>query len=98
MTPRRAMSPPEVGDPAAMRSDVEERCATLMRLSPRDPADRRPALTIATRPCRTRRSGRDSRPPGRDFRGVSSEIDYLNGEIVLLGRLHDVLVQFNAAI
>ncbi|MFC9839592.1 ketopantoate reductase family protein [Rhodococcus sp. NPDC127530] len=31
-------------------------------------------------------------------RGVSSEIDYLNGEIVLLGRLHDIPVPFNAAI
>ncbi|MFD1811425.1 ketopantoate reductase family protein [Rhodococcus gannanensis] len=31
-------------------------------------------------------------------RGASSEIDYLNGEIVLLGRLHGVSVPFNAAI
>jgi len=31
-------------------------------------------------------------------RGVSAETDYLNGEIVLLGRLHGVAVPFNAAV
>lgn len=31
-------------------------------------------------------------------RGASSEVDYLNGEIVLLGRLHDVPTPYNSAI
>lgn len=31
-------------------------------------------------------------------RGVSNEVDYLNGEIVLLGRLHGVATPFNEAI
>ncbi|WP_068165772.1 ketopantoate reductase family protein [Rhodococcus phenolicus] len=31
-------------------------------------------------------------------RGASSEVDYLNGEIVLLGRLHGVEVPFNTAV
>ncbi|XUY30161.1 ketopantoate reductase family protein (plasmid) [Agrobacterium sp. rho-8.1] len=31
-------------------------------------------------------------------RGTSNEIDYLNGEVVLLGRLHGVATPFNAAI
>lgn len=31
-------------------------------------------------------------------RGTSSEVDYLNGEIVLLGRLHGVATPYNAAV